>query len=415
MTKKLLIISYFFNSPKNIGGRRWSKFYKYLVKKNVDLRVLTSSSNEDIKYDKDLIKLKDKIDFVNFKYPKYLGVNPSNFIEKILYRLNLIYSKLTTNKNFYDKSVHGKINLLKKVELYIKMGYNNVVVTIAPFHLATYISEIIHKYPKVNFIVDFRDPWVDNRTSYGYTSLSKRRRKIEDSSEKKVIESYNHVVTVSSYMTNSFKQKYPSSNAVFSTIPNGFDADDYLKYLNVNGSSNSPEIKLVFSGTFYNSAKKHLSLINKWLCEIKIFDIELYNLIVIDFFGNMAIHHKIFENHNRVNFHGFKNKTVVYEMVQKSDACLLFLTDDINYSFSTKFCDYIALKKPILVFSKKGLTSNYIKENKIGHSLNEDCNAQTFVKYLEHLKNNPSEYYFNYSSEKFNLEYLTNDYLNILL
>ena len=174
MSKKLLVISYSFNSLKNIGGRRWAKFSKYLSKKNVDLRVITSSSRVESECDKDLIKIKDKIDFVNFKYPKYLGIKPSNFIEKILYRLNLIYSKLSTNKNYYDKSIHGRINLLKKVEFYINMGYNNVLVTIAPFHLATYVSEIINKYPKVNFIVDFRDPWVNNRTSYGYNSLGKR-------------------------------------------------------------------------------------------------------------------------------------------------------------------------------------------------------------------------------------------------
>ena len=415
MSKKLLIISYFFNSSKNIGGRRWSKFSKYLFKKNVDLKVITSTSCEDIEYEKDLIKIKDKIDFVNFKYPKYLGINPSNFIEKILYRLNLIFSKLTTNKNYYDKSVHGKTNLIKKVEFYINMGYNNVVVTIAPFHLATYISELIIKYPEVNFIVDFRDPWVNNRTSYGYNSLSKRRRQIEDYSEKKVIESYNNVVTVSSYMTKSLKERYSNSNAVFSTIPNGFDGDDYLKYLNITDNSHSSEIKLVFSGTFYNSAEKYLTLIDKWLYEIKVFNYKLYNLITIDFFGNMVIQHEIFENHNFINFHGFKNKTVVYDLVQKSDACLLFLTDDINYSFSTKFCDYIALKKPILVFSKKGITSDYIIKNKIGHSLSENSSAKTFVKYLDSFKNNPSKYYHNYSFENFDLEYLTHEYLNILI
>ena len=50
------------------------------------------------------------------------------------------------------------------------------LVSVAPFHLATYVSEIILKYPKVNFIVDFRDPWVGNKTSYGYYSLNEKRK-----------------------------------------------------------------------------------------------------------------------------------------------------------------------------------------------------------------------------------------------
>ena len=52
-----------------------------------------------------------------------------------------------------------------KVEYYINLGYNNVLVSIAPFHLATYISEIIEKYPKVNFHI-----YPDTRKEIKYVS-----------------------------------------------------------------------------------------------------------------------------------------------------------------------------------------------------------------------------------------------------
>ena len=136
MKKKLLIISYTFPPSNKVGGRRWSKFSKYLIKNKINIKVLTSSNNKGELINQDIENLKDCIDF---NYPKYLGINPSNIFEKFLYKLSLIYSMLVTNKNYYDRAVHGKKNLLNKVEYYINLGFNNVLVYVAPFHLATYI------------------------------------------------------------------------------------------------------------------------------------------------------------------------------------------------------------------------------------------------------------------------------------
>jgi len=412
MQKRLLVISYTFPPSNKIGGRRWSKFSKYLIKNNVDIRILTSSDNigEELTHN-----FENLIDLIDFNYPKYLGINPSNMLEKFLYKLSLIYSKLITKKNFYDKAVHGKKNLLKKVEYYINLGYNNVLVSIAPFHLATYISEIILKYPKVNFIVDFRDPWVGNKTSYGYYSLNEKRKSIEKKSEKQVLERFDNVVSVSDSITTVLKNKLPNSKAFFTTIPNGFDREDYLNLEFEKIITSKSKIRLVFTGTFYNSAKKYLTLLSKWLDEIKAQNIEIYNIIYIDFFGTINIQNSIFNTHKNVIFHGLKSKDVVYKEILKSDGCLLFLTDDINYSFSSKFCDYIALKKPIIVFSNKGFTSNYIDENNIGHSLSFENSFKIFLETLVNLKSKSSKYYLNFNFEHFDLKYITKDLLKILI
>ena len=411
MQKKLLVISYTFPPSNKVGGRRWSKFSKYLIKSNVDIKILTSNNNRGEEITTGFENLKDQIDF---NYPKYLGINPSNIFEKFLYKLSLIYSMLVTNKNYFDRAVHGKKNLLKKVEYYINLGYNNVLVSIAPFHLATYISEIIFKYPEVNFIVDFRDPWVDNKTSYGYYSLNEKRKSIEKNSEKKVIETFNNVVTVSDSITRALKNKYPNSKALFTTIPNGFDSDDYLNLELGKIKPSSTKIRLVFTGTFYNSAEKYLTLLSKWLDEIKTHNIELYKYLYIDFFGTINIQNSIFNNHKNVIFCGLKSKDIVYKEILKSDGCLLFLTDDINYSFSSKFCDYIALKKPIIVFSNKGHTSKYIDENKIGHSFSIDNSYKTFLEVLKFLKSTSSNYYLNFNFKDFDLKYITEYVLKIL-
>ena len=412
MQKKLLIVSYTFPPSKKVGGRRWSKFSKYLIKSNVDVRILTSSDNFRHEPSHDFDNL---IDYIDFNYPKYLGINPSNMLEKVLYKFSLFYSKMVTNKNYYDKAVHGEKNLLKKVEYYINLGYNNVLVSIAPFHLATYVSDIILKYPEVNFIVDFRDPWVGNRTSYGYYSLNEKRKSIEKKSEKKVVERFNNIVTVSESITTVLKNKYPNSKAFFTTIPNGFDRDDYSNLELEKIKPSSPNIRLVFAGTFYNPAEKYLTLLSKWLEEIKAYKIEIYESLSIDFFGTINIQNSIFNNHKNVIFHGLKSKDVVYKEIIKSDGCLLFLTDDINYSFSSKFCDYIALKKPIIVFSNSGLTSKYIDENNIGYTFSFENSYIVFLEALINLKSKSSKFYLNYNSKPFDLKFITKNYLKILI
>ena len=139
------------------------------------------------------------IEKISFNYFQFLGIVLEFLLEKILYKSCLILSKIKTKFNYYDRAVHGRKNLLNATEKLINNGYNNVIVTVAPFHLARIVSEIIHKYPQVNFIVDFRDPWVNNETSFGYNSLSLKRKRLEQWAEEKVIKSFD------AYFRYSFK------------------------------------------------------------------------------------------------------------------------------------------------------------------------------------------------------------------
>ena len=133
MSKKILIISYTFPPSNKIGGRRWVKFAKYFVKNNNDVRVITSKNKHMSGWLKDYDYLKTRTTEISFNYPFYLGTNPKNLGQKILYRLHLIWSKLNTSGNFYDKAIHGEKELIKKTKSFINKGYNNIIVTVAPF------------------------------------------------------------------------------------------------------------------------------------------------------------------------------------------------------------------------------------------------------------------------------------------
>lgn len=400
MTKKLLIISYTFPPSNKVGGRRWAKFAKYLLRKNVDFKVLTSKNTDENGWVEDLEILKDRIDPISFNYPFYLGIVPNNLYEKIRYHLSLLFSKLKTDLNFYDKAVHGRKNLLSRTEYYIEKGYNNVIVTVAPFHLATHLCELIPKYPEVNFIVDFRDPWINNQTSYGYHSLSDSRKINEQISEKNVINSYNHVITVSESITNMLRKRYPESKTVFSTIPNGFDIDD-IKYLKNDRREDDTIINLIFSGTLYDTAIENFEVFINLLVGLRREDEELYSSIRINFYGKFQLDD--FKNPDIIKFNGVLSQNEINNEIFNSDACLLFLPDDMNYTFSTKFCEYVGRKKPIIVFSNEGLTSNFITNNKIGESFSRNSTVLDLIEKLKNIKYNKQNYYRKYNCDQFDI------------
>ena len=408
MPKKILIISYTFPPSNKIGGRRWVKFAKYFVKDGLDVQVITSKNIPENGWMKDLEYIKSNIHEISFKYPFYLGINPKSLGQKIMYRLHLIWSKINTNLNYYDKAVHGESELIKCAISYINKGYNNIIVTVAPFHLATHISKIVSKYPECNFIVDYRDPWIDNKTSYGYDLLSESRKLNEQKAEEKVVNSFNHVVTVSSKITNDLKERYFNIDTDFHTIPNGYDTDDISNSL--VSLNKDDKIRLVFSGTLYKESEKYFNLLLRWLSDIKSHNIELFNKIVVNIYGFSNITDTSLEN---VYFNGLVSNAQINNEIQKSDGCLLFLTDDINYSFSTKFCEYISYEKPIIVFSNEGYTSKYIEANKIGHSLSFKNNFNDFIQILNSIKDNKLNYYSSFSKDSFDLTYLSRKYLEL--
>ena len=407
MKKKVLVISYTFHPSNQIGGRRWTKFVRLFLKHhNIDVKVITSKNNKGKVTENEI--LDSSIEKISFNDFRYLGVIPRTIFEKILYRLSLILSKFKTKFNYYDKAVHGRKNLIYSAEKLIKDGYNNVIVTVAPFHLARIISEIIQKYPKVNFIVDFRDPWVNNETAYGYNSLSLKRRRLEQWAEEKVVNSFDSVVTVSDKLTNILKSRYPSSKSNFITIHNGFDEKDIWEGEQVK----SKKIKFIFAGTLYNNVKKNILHFKNSLEYIRVNDKDLFDKIEISFYGPNS--YKNFDFHNCINTQNNLSPIEIHKNLNNADIGLLFLSDDINYSFSTKFCEYVAYKLPIIVFSSQGETYNFIENNEIGFGISMDDDIDKLLHAVRSIFINNEKFYRKFNRERFNLEYLSKLYVNLL-
>ena len=408
-SKKILIISYTFPPAPGIGGRRWAKFSKELIAEKHDVKVITFSSDIGIdkssEWTKDIVTYKDKIKYYPSHYPKWL-VAPHSFLHKIMYRLSLLYVKLFSKGNYYDRASFLREKVMNEVQEYINNGYNNIIVTCAPFKLAYWVSEIITDNPTTNFMVDFRDPWANNLTAYGFNEMSPNRIEFEKSAEKTVVSKFNKVFVVANEMKNYFVKTYNLPDDKIEVISNGFDTDDFINISNDESDfrfTNNSKKKVVFTGTFYDNSFYLLKELTEVLNTNKL----LKDSFEFHFFGTMSHEAKklVKQNSENLFFHGNVKLNEVYKVIRLADFCSLFLTDDITYSLSTKFLEYLSQKKQILVFSKGGATGTFVESSHLGFSINTKQMEEKLTNCLANFEDKDAQ--SSFAIEEYNIKNLT--------
>ncbi len=399
-----------------IGGRRWAKFAKYLLAENIDVQIVAAQNlgKNTSSWLKDIATLitEKRVTYFKSNYPYYLGIVPNTFFQKVAYRLSLLYVKLKLKGNYFDKSAHCKNELLNVVENKIQQGYNNVLVSVGPFRYSKYIIDLKTKYPSVNFILDVRDPWANNLTSFGLETIGKKRLQKEYSIEKETVSKYDKIIAVADDINSYFIEKYQLSANRFTTIYNGYDEDDIV----VNSIQKITDtIEFVFAGTLYNKAVKYLEQLVAFLAVYKLKNPQLYSKLKFSFYGEVPQQfHQIIKSESSIHFFDSKPLHEIQQIVKNADAAMLFLTDDIAYSFSTKFLEYLALKKPIIVFSKGGKTGKYVETNGIGFSITKENIETKMDSIINKIANNEILFNSNYDISSFSIKNLSKKVIDIL-
>ena len=215
--------------------------------------------------------------------------------------------------------------------------------------------------------------------------------------EELVAKGFDKIITVADEMGEYFVKKYLLKTDSVQTINNGFDYDDFR--VNHNHTSNHT---IVFTGTLYEKALDSFLIFFNQLNTLK-------TEYTFHFYGE--VHESIlpyFKGSDKLFYHEKIALNLVYEKIAESDACLLFLTDDLTFSFSTKFVEYLSQNKPILVFSKPGKTGEFVNQNKLGFQM-DNSNLNDVLNLLKN--NNPSTYEISSFDVK-NLTYKLIDLLN---
>ncbi|MDF2452228.1 MAG: hypothetical protein K0S26_1732 [Bacteroidota bacterium] len=383
--KHILVISYTFPPYPGIGGRRWSKFAKYLKRKGYIVHVICSENPHE--KTSEWVKDIEGIDVhrLPLNYPQSLILFPQTIFGKIQYRLDKLIVQLRSKGNYYDRALFWKKQLaVKATDLINKYDIKNVMATGAPFHLLSHTVKLKEVFPDLNVIIDFRDFWAKDLSLSALGGMSPKRVANEIEMERNTVQRANHILTVADEMTSYFEAISKNKNC--HTILNGFDEEDFIS-LNDIPKGQSEKIKFVYTGNLYNETNYVFLPFADALAKLKSENQDLYSQVEFNFYGTYPKEYLglVKSRHlDVVTFHNSIPLSMALQKINDADYCMLFLNNTYSFSLSTKFCEYIALKKKIVLFSSEGRASEFIKENKLGFWVDP---AETYACLLDLIRN----------------------------
>lgn len=346
-----------------VGGRRMAKFAKELAKNDFEVWVIyAQSSKRESPWTKDVENENIKAIATNSKFPEIFFTTPSSFLDKVRYKLAWKKMERTVKANFFDRAAHWGPNLINKAqEIIEKNGITNVVATGGPFHTLYHAAKLKESFPNINLILDYRDQWIDNESFMGMKTIGKERLEMEKELEQFALNKADHVITVAEEMTRNVRMRSKNEQCGFHTILNGFDSEEIIQSDALE--SKGDKTKLVFTGTLYDGLEKIL---------YPFFDAIAKRKVQADFYGTSPKEYQSYvkgKEYSNIKFHGTIPLNMVYQKIQAADYCCLFLNDDHLFSTSTKYFEYLGMKKKILVVSNPGGLQDFVEENKIGYGL----------------------------------------------
>lgn len=239
MTKRVLIITYYWPPFGGAGVFRWLKFVKYLPCYGWKPVVYTPQNPESPLYDETLLsEIPDNVEVIKTPiwepysiYKRLTGkrkekiavglVNKSGkkdgFVNKLFLWLrgNLL---IPDPKRFW---INPSVRFLTK---YLAENTVDAIVTTGPPHSMHLIGLKLQKKTGIKWIADFRDPWT-NIDFYEQLHLSKLANWVHHKLERKVVQNADVVVTISEQMRKEFLPLIPQKIEV---ITNGYDTDDLV-------------------------------------------------------------------------------------------------------------------------------------------------------------------------------------------
>lgn len=373
--KHILILCYTFPPFPGIGGRRWAKFAKYLAKLGYEVHVICAKNphSRTSLFVNDIQHQNIKIHLFNSCYPKILvNVIPDSFFEKIQYKFWMKILPIFVKGYVYDKAIFDKKKIIVLAEKIIKKyDVKNIIVTGAPFRMNYYFLKLKKKFPKINLIQDFRDPWTWGNS---YRNLSNTRIKYEINMQNKVIEQSNFISVPVDVMKSYLAKTYSAYSNKFSVLPHAFDPDE----IKIKNEYKINSFRCVLYGTIYSDIDVYIEKICKIIASNSgklTLDILSENLKYKDIVNNNGVN-------QWVKYKDSINSNIIYQKLIQYDYVIFIYPFYVKDFISTKFYEIISCKIPIIFIGEDGVISDFITSNNLGVHFNNQNLINDFNKLL---------------------------------
>ncbi|MDF2157123.1 glycosyltransferase family 4 protein [Algoriphagus sp. CAU 1675] len=372
MTKRVLIITYYWPPSGGSGVQRWLKFAKYLPEAGWEPVIFTTENPDfDLKDETLAREVPPSLEVLKFpiwepyqlfaKLKGKTGGHPSRMLEQkkkgllektaIWLRANFL---VPDPRVFWVKpSVDFLVDLMGKEQF-------QAVITTGPPHSLHLIGRGLKRKTGVLWLADFRDPWsqwefLDALPMQDW--VRKKHRKLEQS----VLKEADEVVTISPTFRNDLEA---IANRKVRLLTNGFDpADlprDFQRKEKIPGRLN-----LVYTGII-DSIRNPIPLLEALKEEFSAEDVQ----VQMTFVGKVSEQVRGFVQADswlasRIHFPGYVSHQEVFGFYAEADALVLILTDTKNAkgNIPGKLFEYLATKIPVLALGDPEGDSALILKN----------------------------------------------------
>ncbi|NOU48477.1 MAG: glycosyltransferase [Bacteroidales bacterium] len=351
--KKVLIITYYWPPAGGGGVQRITKFCKYLSNHGWEPHVITISQGSyqavDYSMVNDINGIKvyytDVKTVGNVVNPRINGSNNEQSIQKSSSKLK---NFIRVNFLIPDAKILWYWSALKKAKEVIANEKIDLIYSTSPPYTVQLVAKKLKKLTGLSWIVDFRDPWVENiyyNNVFRFTISKYINRKME----KSVLSDADEVITVGNYLKHLLEKKTSHNVAV---IHNGYDHSDFP-----NGITKSDKFIIGYYGSL--NSKQISNGFFELLSNFKHTKPELYRDFELHLAGNHTSEsinsiEKYIPTKKIINFGYLSHQKLLVEQC-KEQLLIQFIHEqkDNEVIIGSKIYEYFHTGNPILCLGNK--------------------------------------------------------------
>ena len=412
----VIIVSYTFPPKEGIGGRRWAKFSKHLAEAGFDVHVIhqQAEANEKSTWINDVKNNNIKTYEINAFYPKSFRFS-GNFtvFSKITFHLWKHMLLLFYKGVIFDRSIFWKNTLKRQIKTIINQNsIDYIIITIPPFLLASHVLELKKYFPKIKFVIDYRDPWTENKSFHGFKNIKPSRLNYEKKIEKKALMNADLILNTTSQMS-LWNQSKVSDISKFKVLENGFDNSE----VTLKNIKTKRPYTFLLAGSIYIGLDYIIDPFVEFVLNKEKEGNEFKENFEFIFIGTS--NNKL---ENRVKSEKIKSIKILPKIPREelndyyneADFFMMFSAFDHGFNFNTKFYEYLPYKKVIIHFGPDGDITEFLANNNLGRGVNPNNFYTEFNSVLNEAIRNELTFNESYSIEQFEVKSLTQKLINYL-
>ncbi len=374
MPKNVLIICWDFFTPGAIGGRRWSKIAKSMVRKGLNVSILATpaSAKADSWIGEEYIQ-KMRIYEIRSNFLSRWLTDYGARWKSVKIRVAQIFLRLFHRGTIFDKAILIERKFISKASEIVRNEKIEVVfVTGAPFSLMYYAAKLKVVFPNLKVVADYRDPWT-GAVNYGMKDLRLKDKNAEEEKQNFVFENSDVVSAPNEFLLKEIAESYSGRSVVkarFYELQHAYDPDDV-----VNPQVGKRDFKrIIYAGSVYMHSEPYL---RQLIDAIHYYNQEPgINELRVDIYTGDRVNLKDSERDVMRWYKPIGND--IFQEIVNCDLVIILLSDHNKNYVTSKFYEFLPYNKPFLYIGPEGFVSRKIEEEKLGIVLRNPADLVRF-------------------------------------